>query len=483
MGAVIKPKKKPVIQKGEGFTYNPATFMAEHHVPFFYPDCTAEEVLAQVKPFEFIGRKFIFFDTETHPYFKSSKDVPKTVVRRWVGTGKKATPQDFPFSIQVCDGTHSFCVYDSVDNDFREFKKLAPLFEDPAIEFVAHNTKFDMHAVQNAGMKIIGRLHDTVVLAKLANENRTEFTLRSLAARANGIVKFESMVDTYKQLNKVADYRQIPKPLLSEYGCADVWNCFKVFVKEYTSIMEEDGLVDLYNKEMEVMIALYAMERVGMRTDASYENDLKDGLRETVDNAEAAVYELAGRVFNMNSTKQVLEVMIEQGVDTSILKYTDKGNVCLDKNELARLDDIYNIPIISKIQEYKKAEKLLTTYAVGIYDQVDQDGVAHGSINQTEAVTGRMSITKPALQTLPKKDKRVRKMFIPPENHTLYFMDLDQVEYRLFAHYAKADGLIEAINAGHDVHAATGALIYHKNIANVTDDERARAKTLNFALT
>ena len=87
------------------------------------------------------------------------------------------------------------------------------------------------------------------------------------------------------------------------------------------------------------------------------------------------------------------------------------------------------------------------------------------------------------LQTLPKKDKRVRKIFIPAENHKLWFMDLDQVEYRLFAHYAKASGLIEAINAGHDVHAATGALIYHKDIADVTDDERAGAKTLNFALT
>lgn len=106
----------------------------------------------------------------------------------------------------------------------------------------------------------------------------------------------------------------------------------------------------------------------------------------------------------------------------------------------------------------------------------------HGSINQTEATTGRMSITKPALQTLPKKDKRIRRLFIPTEDYEYWFMDLDQIEYRLFAHYAKAAGLIDAINNDHDVHKATGAIIFHKPIDDVTDDDRGKAKTTNFAL-
>ena len=92
-----------------------------------------------------------------------------------------------------------------------------------------------------------------------------------------------------------------------------------------------------------------------------------------------------------------------------------------------------------------------------------------------------MSITKPALQTLPKKDKRIRRAFIPEEDFTLWLMDLDQIEYRGLAHYAKAQGLITAINAGYDIHKATGALIFHKDLDNVTDEERSKAKTVNFS--
>ena len=474
--ANIKPKKKPVIKKGNGFVYNPLTFYEEHHVENFIETDDPQEILSNIKPYEFMHRKFLFFDTEDHAHYASSHDVPPNVVRRWVGTGKKAVPIDFPFSMQFCDGEKAYCIYDTVENNFAKFKALAPLLEDPTIETVIHNAKFDMHAVQNAGMRIVGKIHDTVVLSKIANENRTSFRLADLAARSGGIVKFEGMVDSYKQLNHVTDYRQIPRLLLSQYGCADVWNLFKVFVKEYLSILKQDEdskpgqtLEGLYETELEVMIALYAMERRGMRIDKDYEAELKGALQKKVDDAEAAVYEYAGKVFNMNSSKQLLEVMIQQGVDQSLFKYTEAGNVSLDKFQLERFDEIYDIPIIKRVQEYKKSEKLLNTYAVGIYSQMDSEGYVHGSINQTEATTGRMSITKPALQTLPKKNKSIRKMFIPEDDFEMWFMDLDQVEYRGFAHYAKALGLIEAINNGYDVHAATAAVVFHVDLDTIVN--------------
>lgn len=490
--ATIQPKKRPVIQKGNGYSYNPATFATEHAYDNFIEIEDPQEILSRIEPFEFNGRKFITFDTETHPYFNSSHHVPPNIVRRWVGTGKNAVPQDMPFSLQVCDGKNSFIIYDTVENNFEKFKQLAPLFEDETVEKIAHNTKFDMHMFANAGMRIVGKLHDTVVLAKLADENRTSYQLRDLAAhKKGGIVKFEYMVDAYKQNNKVKDYRLIPRELLTQYGGADVWNCFLVFTTEYEKL-EEDGLVDLYNNEMELMIALYAMERYGMKTDATYETSLKEDLQRLTDESEKAIYEEAGRIFNINSAKQLYQVLMDLGVSPSLIGQTDKGNPKLDKDALNNLAEIHNISIVKKILEFRKNEKLLTTYAVGIYDQVDMEGRAHGSINQTEATTGRMSITKPALQTLPKKDKRIRKMFIPDDNHELWFMDLDQVEYRLFAHYAKIPGLIESITNGHDVHAATAALLFNKDINELLkkvhegDEEatslRAKAKTINFAL-
>lgn len=459
--ATIQSKKKPVIQKGNGYVYNPATFAQEHAVANFFVVDDPIEILTHIKPYEMLGRKFITFDTETHPYYKSSHEVPPSVVRRWVGTGKSAVPQDFPFSLQICDGTNSFTLYDSIDNNFAKFRQLAPLFEDQTIEKVAHNTKFDMHMFANAGMKIVGRLHDTVVLAKLANENRTSFQLRDLAARKkSGIVKFEYMVDAYKQMNKVADYRHIPRELLSQYGCADVWNCFLTFVDEYNTLMVDD-LVELYDKECELMVASYAMERYGMPTDESYEKPLKEDLQKITDEAERAIYDEAGYVFNINSGKQLYNVFMSLGVNKNWIQMSDKGNPVLDKDALNVLADKYDVSIVKKILEFRKNEKLLGTYAVGIYDQKDSETKVHCNINQTEATTGRMSITKPALQTLPKKDKRIRRAFIPMDDYSLWFMDLDQIEYRLFAHYARIPSLLDAIKHGHDVHAATAAMIFH----------------------
>ena len=349
-----------------------------------------------------------------------------------------------------------------------------------------------MHMFANAGIKIVGKLHDTVVLAKLANENRMSFELRELATRnKGGIVKFEFMVDAYKQMNKVTDYRQIPRELLIQYADADVWNCYLTFIKEYAKILEDD-LESLYNKETEDMIALYTMERHGMLTDAEYEAPLKQDLQVIADEAEAAIYAEAGKTFNINSGKQLFNVLMSLNVNKAWISFTDKGNPTLDKNALTALADYHGVSIVKKILEFRKYEKLLGTYAVGIYDQKDILGRVHGSINQTEATTGRMSITKPALQTLPKKDKRIRRAFIPCDDYEMYFMDLDQIEYRLFAHYAKARGLLEAIAQGHDVHAATASIIFsipidemnagiERNDAKYTD-LRSKGKTINFAL-
>ena len=487
--AIIQPKKKPVIQKGKGYVYVPETFVRQPN-SFVVDD--PEEMLELINPYEFHGRHIITFDTETHPHYANSQMLPASVVRRWVGSGKSATPQDYPFCISVCDGVNNYTIYDSVENNFRKFQGLAPLFMNPDIEKIAHNIKYDMHMLANVDMKIRGKLHDTVVLAKLTDENRRSFQLRDLAAHYDkGITLYEYMVDNYKQTHKVKDYRHIPKPLLTEYANADVWNCFLTFTNEYPRLLEDD-LLSLYENEMELTVVLYAMERYGMKVDKSYEVPLKQELQNMCDEAERSIYDEAGKVFNVNSGKQLYEVLMNLGVDDSLIGRTEKGNPKLDKNALANLAEVHNVSIVQKILEFRKYDKLLTTYAEGIYSQRDAEDRVHGSINQTEATTGRMSITKPALQTLPKKDKSIRRAFIPDDDCTMWFMDLDQVEYRLFAHYAKATNLLDAIAHGYDVHAATAANLYHKDLHEFVklvesgDEEasnlRSKAKTVNFAL-
>ena len=458
--ATIKPKKSAVITKGINYSYDQATFKDKHAYKNFIETDDPQEILDNIVPFELLGRKFITFDTETHPYFRKSTYVPKGIVRRWVGTGKQGKPQDFPFCISVCDGKNAYTIYDTVGNQFRKFKELLPLFMDSTIEKIAHNWKFDAHMFANANMKIKGKVHDTVVLTKVVNENRRRFDLEGIAStKEKGIVKFERMVDTYKKLSKITDYRDIPRELLSQYANADVWNAFIVFEDEFP-LLEKLDLTSLYEQEMEVMIAMYAMERYGCKIDTDYEQPLKEDLTNLVQVAEQEIYDEAGTIFNINSTKQLYQVLLTKGLKPHMVKYTEAGNPSLDKQALITLSDKYNISIVKKILEYRKNVKLLNTYAIGIYDQRDADDLVHCNINQTEATTGRMSITKPALQTLPKKDKRIRRAFIPfDDSYELYFMDLDQIEYRLFAHYAKIPSLIDAIKQGFDVHAATAATL------------------------
>lgn len=483
----IKSKKTATIKQGTNYSYNKDTFIKEHKMPNSFETNKAEDVLKLMKPFTFMGRKFIVLDTEDYPLPRKNNTMPKYIVRRWVGTGKKATPVDVPFCMSFCDGVNMITLYDTWENNYAEFAKLAPLLEDPEVEMIFHNTKFDMHQWANIfaiiGIKLIGKLHDTVVLAKLVNENRFSFQLRDIAGKLpNGIDKFEYMVDGYKKENKITDYRMIPRALLTEYANADVWNAYQLFITEYPMLIE-DELEPLYNNEMELMIVLWAMERRGMRVDPELEDPLKKELQELTDNAEKAVYDAVGYVFNMNSNKQIHEALMHMGVDPSIFRFTEKGNVKLDKKEKERLISL-GVELVVKIAEYHKADKLLNTYAIGIYDQLSAEERVHGSINQTEATTGRMSITKPALQTLPKKDKRIRSMFIPSDDYVLWFWDLDQVEYRGLAHYAKCTGLIEAIKNGHDIHAGTAALVYDKDIKDIDPDgqERDSAKTINFSL-
>lgn len=482
--AVIKPKNKAVIQKGKGYVYIPETFSKEHKQSNFYEITDPNVILQKLQPYK---GKYITFDTETHAHFRNSQEAPGDCVRRWIGSGKSAKPQDLPFCASICDGVNAYTTF-GIEN----IKKLAPIFNDPSIEKIAHNWKYDAHMLLNIGMKIVGRVHDTVLLTKLADENRRSFELRELAAKKKGgIVKFEYMVDAYKQANKISDYRHIPRELLSEYANADVWNAFIVFKSEYEKLIEEE-LVDLYDKECELMIVAFAMERYGMHVDTTYESPLKEDLQKLTDEAEQKIYEEAGKLFNINSTKQLYEVLIELGVNSNWINKTDKGNVSLNKDALNTLADKHDVSIVKTILDYRKYEKLLTTYAVGIYEQRDSQDKVHCNINQTEATTGRMSITKPALQTLPKKDVRIRSAFIPDEDYTLYFMDLDQVEYRLFAHYAKIPSLLDAIAKGYDVHAATAAMIYNVDIKELLQgikdgvpkytEMRSKGKTINFAL-
>lgn len=132
---VIKPKKQPVIRKGTTMSYEPGNFQAPSK---YITTDDPQVILKGVKPYQ---GKYVVLDTETHPLDLDSHDLPADVVRRWVGSGKSAKPQDLPFCISICDGTTCYTIYDDLENGFRKFKALEPLLNNSDIEKIAHNAK------------------------------------------------------------------------------------------------------------------------------------------------------------------------------------------------------------------------------------------------------------------------------------------------------------------------------------------------------
>jgi len=431
-----------------------------------------------IKLFE--GKKLLFCDTEDKPLTINSNELVAPHVRRWIGSGKNANPVDKIFCLSIGDGETFASLFDD-SYDLKETIKIAKHFmEDASIAKVYHNIKFDATMLSNAGVKLRGRWHDTAILVKVIDENLQSYTCLSLAFPLGGIKIFEDMVETYKKRNKIKDYSKMPRKMMGLYANADIFNVAKIWY-HYEPLLDAEGVRELYDNEMAIAKMAFDMEQNGMRMDIENKDSLIAELQARKDKYEQLVYDEAGYVFNINSTAQLKKAIVATGVDESQFKTTEKGNVKLDKDEMKRFSRM-GVNIVNNVLACKQTEKLLTTYAVGMYSQADKEGYVHANINTGEAVTGRMSVTKPALQTLPKKDKTIRNLIIPTDGYRMFAYDLDQVEYRFYAHYSHDENLCEMIRKGYDIHKATAALIYNKPYEDVTDNERSAAKAINFGL-
>lgn len=488
--ASIKEKENPIVSKEEAgvFLYDPDTFEEQHKLPNSFSTEKAEDVLNLIKPFKldiFGDRKFLVCDTEDSPLDIPNNKLPATHVRKFIGKSKPKQPVDVPFCISFYDGVNAITLYSDASTGYRELKKLTPLLEDATIEKIFHNTKFDMHMLLNVGVRLFGKLHDTHTIAKIVDENRKSFALQGIAPAYGGDISLEKMVDHYKKKNKITDYADLPRDLTTEYANRDVINCYKVFVAESSLLVEQD-LMRVYENECTYLVTCFAMERVGMKINTFAEKSSKDKMEKIIADLTDKIYDDGGGVFNINSSPQLHKAMLHAGVPDEAIPTTEAGNKSFKGEVLKKLKLKYDLPIIDNVLVYREASKMLKSYIKGIYEQVDAHGRVHSTIKQTEASTGRSSITDPGLQTIPKAKKPngavVRSMFISSTNYSLWSMDLDQVEYRGLAHYAQEEGLLQLIRDGFDVHAGTASLLFNKDIKDVTPEERDKAKTCNFAI-
>lgn len=253
-------------------------------------------------------------------------------------------------------------------------------------------------------------------------------------------------------------------------------------ISRLMSLLEDNGMDKLYRKiEMPTLFILHSMEQYGIRVDASELKVYGDMLGEKIIEKEKSIYEQVGEEFNINSPKQLGEVLFDHmklpGAKKTKTGYSTSADV------LEKLAPDY--PVIKDILEYRQLTKLKSTYADGLAVYIKDDGRIHGKFNQTITATGRLSSTEPNLQNIPIRmelGKKIRKVFIPEEGYVFVDADYSQIELRVLAHISGDDNLIEAYKSAEDIHRTTAAKVFNTPFEEVTDLQRRNAKAVNFGI-
>ena len=263
----------------------------------------------------------------------------------------------------------------------------------------------------------------------------------------------------------------------------------KATLKELKELFEkelhETGLWDIFqDMEMPLMCVLARMEQTGVRIDEQGLAETSRHFTQEMTQLEEEIYQLAGQRFNIASPRQVGEILFDVLKLDSKAKKTKTGQYVTGEEVLEGLRHKHEV--VGKILEHRGLKKLLGTYIDALPKLVNAStGHIHTTFNQTVTTTGRLSSSNPNLQNIPVRDamgKEVRKAFIPDEGQLFFSADYSQIELRIMAHLSKDENLVQAFLCGEDIHAATAAKIFHKDISEVTSDERRRAKTANFGI-
>ncbi len=361
---------------------------------------------------------------------------------------------------------------------------IRPLFADGKIAKIGQNIKFDLMVLARLGVEIRGRLYDTMILHYLldpeSRHNMDALAMRYLNYRPISITSL---------IGKGA--RQLTMDMISlervaEYAAEDADVTLRLKQVLWPQV-EQLGLGGLYLEVEEPMIAVLAeIETAGVRIDSEALAEYAVELNKTLNDLEGDIRRLADEPsLNVNSARQLGEVLFGKLRIAEKPKMTKTKQFSTEEEYLQTFAHKYEI--VDKILEYRGVKKLLSTYVEALPLLVNPaTGKIHTSFNQAVTATGRLSSTNPNLQNIPVRDelgRRIRKAFIPSDDeHLLLSADYSQVELRLMAHLSGDESLIAAFEHGEDVHAATAARLFGKEVAEVDSDERRKAKTANFGI-
>ena len=359
---------------------------------------------------------------------------------------------------------------------------LKPILENPTIQKVGQNFKYDLTIFARNGIDVQGVAFDTMLESYVLNSTGRH-NMDDLAKRYLGhqTITFEEIAGKGK--NQLT-FNQIPLEKAAKYAAEDADVTMKLQQVLWEKLSKEPTLEKLF-KEMELPLlgVLSRMERRGVLIDSDalflQSNEITNRLSEL----EEQAYVLAGQPFNLASTKQLQEILFDK-LGLPVIQKTPKGAPSTNEEVLEELAFSHELPKV--LVEHRGLSKLKSTYTDKLPQMVNpQTGRVHTSYHQAVTATGRLSSSDPNLQNIPirnEEGRRIRQAFIAREGFTVVAADYSQIELRIMAHLSQDQGLINAFTQGKDIHRSTAAEIFGVALGEVTSEQRRNAKAINFGL-
>ncbi len=363
----------------------------------------------------------------------------------------------------------------------RSLERLRPWLENHAARKIAHDAKAAMHLFANHGIRLAGIEHDTQLQSYVLESHRNH-ELASLAERHLG----RALASVDSLLGKGAariGFDEADIARVGTYAAAAACVVLDLNRKLLSEIEADERLAHVYGGiEIPVERVLFAMERHGVMIDAAMLQAHGSTLGRRMAAIESQAYEMAGQAFNMNSPKQISEILFEH-LKLPVRKKTPSGSPSTDEDVLQQLALDYPLPKL--LLDFRALAKLKSTYTDKLPRMTDASARVHTNYGQAVAVTGRLSSNEPNLQNIPVRNaegRRIRQAFVAPAGSAIVSADYSQIELRIMAHLSQDAGLLDAFARGEDVHRRTAAEVFGSPPEAVSSEQRRYAKVINFGL-
>ena len=361
--------------------------------------------------------------------------------------------------------------------------QLRPLLEDPEQFKVGQNLKYDASVLANHGITLRGIRFDTMLESYVLDSTATRHDMDSLALKYLGqkTIHFEDIAGKgAKQLT----FNQIKVEEAGPYAAEDADITLRLHQALWPKLEAEDSLRGVFNDiELPLVPVLSRIERQGALLSRELLQQQSTELGKRLLELQGRAHELAGQEFNLGSPKQLGEILFEK-LEIPVIKKTPKGAPSTAEDVLVELALDYPLPKV--LLEYRSLSKLKSTYTDKLPEMIKPGtGRVHTSYHQAITATGRLSSSDPNLQNIPirtEEGRRIRRAFIAPEGYRIIAADYSQIELRIMAHLSQDPGLLLAFNEGQDVHKVTASEVFEVDVAEVSGDQRRKAKAINFGL-